>query len=734
MDRVMDENRLKGILDAEIDNALGYLNTETTEQRRMAVRAYNRDPMGNEVEGRSQIVTGEVAEAVDGAMPQLLRIFTQSDEVVRFEPRGPGDEELAKQATEYCNWVLNNENAGAIILHDWFKDALLQKNGILKVWWEDQTDVTVEKYENLSEEELALLLSDGQYEIVSQESEQIGEVEVPPSPEEMMMAQQSGQMPMPSLQPVFSYNVKVKKIDKKGCVKIENVPPEEFIVSKKTRRLADTTFCAHRRLVTRSELVAMGYDKDEVADLPAYDDLTYTPERTARFSNGEQPDDTSLDPAMQEVECFECYIRVDMDKDGIAELRKVFYAGKNILDNYECDYVPFCSLCPIPMPHKFFGHSLADRTIDIQTIKSTITRQILDNLYLSNNARMAVVDGQVNLDDMLTVTPGGIVRVKNNAAITPLTVPQVASQAFPMLAYMDQMQEKRTGVTQTSQGLDPNVLQNTTATAVAMMQNAGAAKIELIARIFAETGVKDLFKNILHLVCKYQDKERIIRLRGKFIAIDPREWDSGYDISVNVGLGTGNKEQQLSMIGAVLQKQEQMFERLGIANPLVSPSQYRNTLGRFIESAGFKDSAEFFNEITPEVEQQIIAAQQQQKPNQEDQVAQAYAQVEQMKAQFRAESDAAKIQLEREKAMADLAMQQAKLEIEREKAASQIRAEQVKLIQESAKLSHEGQLQERKQLLEELKAAQADLKNEIQSAEASVRIASLIDKLSRGVA
>ena len=729
----MDENKLKGILDTEIDNALGYLNTETTEQRRMAIRAYNRDPMGNEVEGRSQVVTGEVAEAIDGALPQLVRIFTQSDEVVRFEPRGPGDEELAKQATEYCNWVLNNDNAGAILFHDWFKDALLQKNGILKVWWEDQTDVTVEKYENLSEEELALLLSDGEFEIVSQESEQIGEVEVPPSPEEMMMAQQMGQMPMPMLQPVFSYNVKIKKIDKKGFVKISNVPPEEFVVSKKTRRLSDTPFCAHRRLVTRSELVAMGYDKDVVADLPAYSDLTYTPERTARFSNGEQPDDTSIDPSMQEVECFECYIRVDMDDDGIAELRKIFYAGTEILDNYECDYIPFCSICPIPMPHKFFGHSMADRTLDIQTIKTTITRQILDNLYLSNNARMAVVDGQVNLDDMLTVTPGGIVRVKNNGAITPLVVPQVADQAFPMLAYMDQMQEKRTGVTQASQGLDPNVLQNATAAAVAMVQNAGAARIELIARLFAETGVKDLFKNILHLVCKYQDKERIIRLRGKFVAIDPREWDSGYDISVNVGLGTGSREQQLTMISAILQKQEQLIGSMGVVNPLVSVSQYRNTLGRFIESAGFKDSSEFFNEITPEIEQQMAQAAQAQ-PDQEGAVAQAYAQVEQMKAQLKSESEAARIQLEREKAMADLAMQQAKLEIEREKASAQIRAEQIKLAQASEKLTQQAIMSERNQLMEELRMAQQDLQNDIKSAEASARIAKVLDQISKGVA
>ena len=212
-----DENTLKAILENEIDNALGYQSTETTEARRRALQFYQRDPYGNEVEGRSQVVTGEVAEVVDGALPQLLRIFTQSDDVVRFEPSGPGDEEKAKQATEYCNWVFNRDNQGVIIMHDWFKDALLQKNGVVKIWWEDQTDVTKESYENLSEEELTMLLSDGQMEIVSQEATQIGEVPAPLDPAVVQQAMAMGMPPpAPQMLPIFAYDVKVKKIDKKG--------------------------------------------------------------------------------------------------------------------------------------------------------------------------------------------------------------------------------------------------------------------------------------------------------------------------------------------------------------------------------------------------------------------------------------------------------------------------------------------------------------------------------------
>jgi len=472
---------------------------------------------------------------------------------------------------------------------------------------------------------------------------------------------------MPRMEPVFAYDVKIKKIDKKGRVVIENIPPEEFIVSKKTIQLQDSPFCAHRRLVTRSELVAMGFDKDEIYNLPSYEDLTFTPERVARYSNGEQPDDDSLDPSMQLVETFEAYIRVDYDEDGIAELRRVIYAGMNILENEEIDYLPFASICPIPLPHKFFGQSLADRTMDLQIIKSTLTRQILDNLYLTNNARVVAVDGQVNLDDLLTVTPGGVVRVKNPAAIQQLPVQAVAGQSFPMLEYMDNIQAKRTGVTEASQGLDPNILQNTTATAIAAMQNASAGKLELIARIFAETGIKDIFRNILHLLCKYQDKPRVIRLQGKFVPMDPREWDTEYDVTINVGLGTGTKQEQMAMLGMVLQKQEQMLAQFGPANPLVSLGQYRATLGKFIEAAGLKDSTRFFKEITPEMDQMLSQPQPQQQgadPMAQAIMAQTQAQIQAMMA--KAEAD---IEAKRQKAMADI-------QIAQEKAAAEIALKQ----------------------------------------------------------
>jgi hypothetical protein len=627
----MDQEQIKGIIESEIDDSIGYIDTDTTDERSKALEYYLRNPYGNEVEGRSQIVTGEVAEAIDGALPQLIRVFTTTEDIVLFEPQSAGDEAAAKQATQYCNWVFYRDNAGMLILHNWFKDALLQKVGVVKAYWDGKEDVTKETYKNLTDDELALLLSDETMEVVSQKTD---------------IVDMAGM-------PTMLHTVKIKKTKKSGKVVIENVPPEEFLISKAAKTIEDSPFTAHRRLIPRSELIAMGFDKDIVDNLPSYDDLSFSQERIARFDNSEQPDQmASLDPAMQTVEVYECYIRLDMNDDGIAELRRIVYAGSEILADEECDLIPFHSICPIPIPHKFFGQSLADRTMDIQLIKSTVTRQMLDNIYLTNNARIGAVEGQVNYDDLSNATPGGIIRIKNAAALVPLQVPSVTAQAFPILEYMDAVQAKRTGVSDAQQGLNPDVLSNVTAAAVAAMTQASTGKLELIARIFAETGVKSLFKGILHLLGKYQDKERILRIEGKYVPFDPRTWANEFDVSINVGLGSGNKDQQLAMLQMILAKQEQVLQGYGVSNPLVTVGKYRNTLAKFIEAAGFKDATVFINEITPEQDAQF-AQPQPPAPDAQGEIAKMLADVEREKTQAKAANDTAQLQLKQQQLEAE---------------------------------------------------------------------------------
>lgn len=672
---VMDENKLKAIIDSEIWSSLGYIQTETTGERQQALEYYLRRPYGNEVEGKSQVVTGEVAEVVDGALPQLMRIFTSSDNVVEFEPVREGDEPLAKQATTYVNHVFYKDNDGFSVMHNWFKDALLQKVGVVKVYWDDETNITRESYKGLTEDELLLIMQDEEVEIVSIDTKEAIDENLNPN------------------SPFPTHDVKVRKTIRNGTVRVENVPPEEFLISKRARNIQDSPFCAHRKLITRSELIAMGFEPKIVEGLPTGDALEFSPERIARYTRGEQPTDMmSQDHSMQLCEVYECYIRVDYNDDGVAELRKITYCGTTILADEDCDYIPFHSICPLPIPHKFYGQSLADRAMDLQLIKSTVTRQMLDNLYLTNNYRVGAVEGQVNLDDLLTSTAGGVVRLKNPNALVPLTVQSSAGQSFPMLEYLDSVQAKRTGVSDTQQGLDPNLLQNTTATAVATMSSAANGKLELIARIFAETGVKSLFQSIFRLICKYQKQARTLRITGQYVSFNPREWSEQYGVSINVGLGNGSRTDQLATLQMILSKQEQIIQGYGLSNPVVDIKQYRDTLARMIHMAGFKDASSFLKDISPEQNAQLSQPQEPQ-PDSNVQATQILAQVEREKAQLRAQTESAKLELERQQMELDNARQQLELQMK------------------EAKLQSDAQAQAQKSQSDSLKSVMASLKD-----------------------
>ena len=671
---------LLNLVEGNIYDSIGFIETETSRERQASLAFYLREPYGNEVEGRSQIVTGEVAEVVDGALPQIVKVFTQSNNAVVFEPVNDGDAEMAEQATNLANHVFYKDNNGFEIIHDWFWDALCQKVGVVKAYWDDNKDTTKEKYKGLTEDELAMIMQDEEVEIVEQEEVEVIQ-ELPPQPmidpeTNQPVMDETGQ-PMlgePESVVMYQYNVKCKRTKDNSKIKIENVAPEEFLIDKNAITIEDANFVAQRSMVTRSSLIAMGYDASVVETLSTGDDLEFTPERVNRYGRGEQPMSTNdaNDSSMELVEYFECYIRTDLDGDGVAEMHRVCYASNTILYSEECDYVPFYSVCPFPIPHKFFGQSLADRAMDLQLIKTTITRQMLDNLYLTNNYRVGAVEGQVNIDDLLTSTAGGVVRIKNPNALVPLSVQSSAGQSFPMLEYLDGVQAKRSGVSEASQGLDPNILHNVTATAVSAMSSAAGGKIELIARIFADTGVSNLMKGILHLLCKYQDKERVIKINNSFVPMNPREWNTQYNVTVNVGLGTGSKTEQLGVMQMVLDKQEQMLKEYGLSNPLVTLKQYRDTLAKFVNMAGFKDESGFIKDITQEQSDQLAQAQAQNpQTDPTTEAAKILAQAEESKAQMKMQSDMAKLELEKQqlelktqKEMLDLQQKQVQFEKE----------------------------------------------------------------------
>jgi len=630
---VMDEGELQSVLRAEFDDARDYHTNQLGSERQKAGDYYLGARFGNEQEGRSSVVSTEVADTIEYVMPSLMRIFASTDEAVRFMPRGPEDVEAAEQASEYVNWVLNNENQGFTILHNWFKDALLNKMGVVKYWWDEKVETSTEEYEGLSDPEFALLTSDAAIEVIEHETKIVQEAVLDPM---------SGMVMSP---PIVSHEATVRRRRTYGCIKIDNVPPEEFFANKRARSLEDARFVAHRTEMTASDLIAMGYDRDLVESKAGNtSDLETDAERNRRFSDLAKND--PADDSQRTVLVTECYARVDYDGDGIAELRRIVCLGEDmeVAANDPFDHIPFAVVSPILMPHKLVGRSLAELVMDLQLIKSTVLRQLLDNLYLSNNSRVVVVDGMVNLDDLLTNRPGGIVRAAGPGMVSPLSVPLVGQQAFSMLDYLDGVREQRTGINRASMGLDADKLQSTTAIAVQAQMSASQGKLEMIARVFAETGMRALFKGLLHLATKYQNQPKIIRLRGKFVPMDPRNWKTEYDVSVNVGLGTGQVQERMQALMMVLGKQEQLLGRLGINNPVVSPNQYLNTLKQIVQLAGFKDAGQFF---ATQIDMQALQQQQGDKPP-------SPADLEMLKVQ-------AKMQADQAKAANDMKLAQVKL-------------------------------------------------------------------------
>tara|TARA_R100001443_G_scaffold93539_1_gene100103 strand:- start:2402 stop:4594 length:2193 start_codon:yes stop_codon:yes gene_type:complete len=600
--------KLRSIINSEINNALGFMGGNLTSQRKKSVEYYLGEKLGTEIDGRSQVVSTDVADTIETILPNLLRIFTASDQVVRCEPVKSEDVALADQATNYVNYIFNKDNPGFSILYTWFKDALLEKNGIVKIFWDESESIEQETYKNLNDQEYQLLLDDENVEIVEEESF-VDEKMKAAMDLLLVEATKQGQLvedePIPML-----HNCVIKRTTKGGKVKIENVPPEEFLIQRTAKSIQDSDFVAHRVLKTRSDLIEMGYDPEVVESLPTSNNIILNDERLTRYSDiDENPFNNAPDQATQEVEIYECYLKVDVDGDGIAELRKVVVAGAGgytILSNESCDAIPFCSLTPIIMPHRFYGRSVAELVEDVQLVKSTVMRQLLDNMYLTNNNRVAIMDGMVNLDDLLTSRPGGVVRTKQppNQVMLPMQSQTISQQAFPLLEYLDTVRETRTGITRYNQGLDADSL-NKTATGVNAIMTQSQMRMELIARVFAETGIKDLFKRIFELTCKYQDKERIVELNNQFIPVKPTEWRNRYNISITVGLGSGSKEQQILMLNNILERQLQAFQLQGNREyPMVSLKNIYNSLSKIIENAGLKNVENYF--VNPDQGKQMM--------------------------------------------------------------------------------------------------------------------------------
>ena len=634
----MDDEEFRYIVFQAITDSQTYIDSYLAPARERAMAYFLGEVFGNEEEGRSQVIMTEVRDTILAMLPSLLRIFTGGDKVIEFVPKSAEDVEPAEQATDLINYVFMQENPGFRILHDAMKDALILKTGVLTWYKVDYEEVESYAYSGLLPEEIALLTSDPDVTV-----ESLTEV----------VDMTTG---------VVQTNLRIRRVKRNPRYVVECIPPEQFLIDNEATSLDDAIYVGRRKLATISELVAMGYPRDIIeqnAGTGGFDMnnevLVRNPADQSFFGITQTTDETT-----DKVFYVESYIRADRDGDGIAELHKVCSVGNGayILHSEVVQKVPFAILAPDPTPHTIFGQSIADQTMDLQLIKSSIMRNTLDSLAQSIHPRTVVVENQVNMADVMNVETGAIIRARAPGMVQPLATPFVGQPALGVMAYLDEVKTQRTGISRASQGLDGEVLQSTTRSAVQAQLSSSQERIEMIARLFAD-GLKRCFQGLLALVVQHQDKAKIVRLRNKFVPIDPRGWDASMDMIVNIALGRGSDEQRMAFLAQIIAQQKEVIQTYGPYNPLVDLSQLRGALAQATQLAGFQDPSQFWKEVNPQ-EVQAFMQQMSQGANKPD-PATLLAQVEAEKVKADILINAAKQELERQKAAAQADLERDKL-------------------------------------------------------------------------
>jgi hypothetical protein len=609
----MNRDTLESLLSRQQNTAVGALNGTIGRHRSELLDRYFGEPYGDEVKDRSTVVDTSVRDTIESIKPELMDIFLGGDAVVQFAPVGEEDVEGAEQETEVINHMFLQKNDGFMVLYSWFTDALLLKNGYVKRYWDERKYIEIEEYDDLTPEEAAALVEE--LEGTSDEVEFLersGGIEE----DENGLPVIDPMTGMPVVEPMY---LKIRRTKTEKRYVVSNVPPEEILVSPQWHRIDfdGCPFVAHKRPIFVSDLLEMGFDRKQVEALPDHDARTDTEEAENRFAGeffSEGEVDNS-DLSMRQVLVFENYIRADYDGDGIAELLQVFTAGMNgeILKRNGKDAIQQVSgtcfevLSPLPIPHKHYGMSIAELVQDLQRIKTVLTRQLLDNTVMGNNPDLVVNEAEANANtyaDLQITQPGRVIRGDGPTVVTPLPVQSTIAHSLAAIEYVDGLRETRTGVTKMNQGIDPDALNTMAQRTVKSLQTAAMKKILLIARIFAETGVRRLFLSMHKDMRNGPVKEIGMRLRNQWVTVNPRMWKHRSDMIVNVGLGTGDRDIQFARLQMLLMEQKE-----AMAQGMVGYQHYHHTLRKMTELSGFKDVANFF----PEPEE-VAQAQAKQEP------------------------------------------------------------------------------------------------------------------------
>lgn len=671
------EEEIHAIVSRAVDDAVSFIESEISPDRDKAQRYYNGECDVPYDKGRSRVIATKCRDAVRQVRPSLMRVFLSSDKPGEYIPRTPQDVAAAEQATKFAEYKLA-QNDGYRLLSNAFQDALVKNMGIIKAYYDESLDIKFDEYTGLTDEEFALVAQDESAEIVEHSAET--KVEIGPDGVEVSRT---------------FHDAKVAYLKEGGDIKLKSVPPEDFFVDSQASGIDDFYVMGHKSDMRVGDLVAMGFKFEDVVDLGEDTEGDDEADYARRGYSDDDSDTSPLDPSMRPVTVYEAYMRVDIEGTGVPRLYSFLLAGakKELLRYDMCDFVPFALFEIDPEPHSFFGDSLVSLIINDQDIMTSMWRGMIDNVNITNNPGAAFNTTAVNVDDMLNNEVGKLVRVNGSPVgnIVPFEVPFSAGQTIPAMEYFDQLIQDKTGVSRASMGLDPDALQNTTATAVNAAVGASEGQIEAMARNLAEGGLRQLYKLLLQLIRQHATAEEIIMVDGNFVPVDPRGWTSDMDVMVNVGLGRGGKADRAMALQQTLQQQFMIWQSYGPNNGLVNLTQIRNTLADTLRLGGVYNAERYYMPMTLEREQMLqqqaaeaaqAAAQGQTDPNMIN--AQAVLQAEQIRAQAKMQTDMAKIQVEGQKAMAEEQRKRAELglndDLQRDKMVQDLAIEVAKIL------------------------------------------------------
>lgn len=560
----MDDKELCALIDRKISGALNDDGDQLSDRRQTSYDYYMGAKFGNEREGHSQVVTREVFETIEWALPSIMRVFA-GERAVGFEPEGMEDEQAADQETEVIRHLMFNQENGFLTIHNWCKDALLYPNGYAKIWIDHEEKTTTERYKGLTLEQLVALSDSEGVEFVAANSFPFGPVEI--------------------------YDVEVKVTRKTPKLRFEAVPPEEVLVDSGLTSvdLDRADFVCHRTVRTRSDLIQEGYSSSQLDKVGAGDEEST--ERTHR-KNWEEDSAEDGEGALRRFTVDECYLIADYDDDGIAERRRVVKIGSEIFENEEYDYVPLVALSAIVMPHMHAGVGLADCVKDLQEVSSALMRQLLTNLYRINQPRKyvgenALLEGSITMDSLLNAA-SEIIPVRDPSSIMPEQIQSLAGAILPVMQTVSEQKQMRTGVNPQI-SLDPKILQQSTMGAFTAALDHASQRLEMIVRVMAETGIKSAMKKAHRLIRENFGQSLALKLRGSWVNVSPQEWRERTNLSVSVGIGTHNKAEKMQALMGVMQMQEKLM-----AMGMVGPEHIYAAASELVEASGLEGAERFF--------------------------------------------------------------------------------------------------------------------------------------------